>query len=288
MFSLKKTGWLIYSKGDALTNHSYIEWFQEEASQQNISLMLLLREDLQVGIEQQQPIIKHKQLKLSLPDFAIVRTIEPPINEMLEKLGIPVFNSAFISNLCNNKINTYQAMQSLGVPMTDTYFLGHQNITIDPPLPFPFIIKDAYGRGGENVQLISTEKDWKSQLENLPKSDYIIQSCDVQLGIDIRVFVIGKTIVGAVKRKNNDDFRANIKQGASAEVYTLRSQDQQMIEEIITAYDFGLVGIDFLVDHEENLLFNEIEDVVGSRTLSMTTDINLLEKYITYIKNQLT
>ena len=53
---------------------------------------------------------------------------------------------------------------------------------------------------------------------------------------------------------------------------------------MIESMDFGLVGIDFLFDSEGGLLFNEIEDVVGSRTLSQVSDINLLEKYVSFIK----
>lgn len=59
-----------------------------------------------------------------------------------------------------------------------------------------------------------------------------------------------------------------------------------MIQKIIDHFDFGLVGIDFLIGHDGELIFNEIEDVVGSRTLSEISDINLLEKYVTFIKTK--
>jgi len=116
---------------------------------------------------------------------------------------------------------------------------------------------------------------------------YFIQSADVMLGKDLRVFVIGKEIIAAVLRVNKNDFRANYKLGGDAILYTLSDKEKKMIQQIIDHFDFGLVGIDFLIGNNGELLFNEIEDVVGSRILSKVSDINLLEKYVTFIKNKI-
>lgn len=70
-------------------------------------------------------------------------------------------------------------------------------------------------------------------------------------------------------------------------MYTLNKTEIRTIQKIIDAYDFGLVGIDFMFTEDGKLIFNEIEDAVGSRTLSMLTDINILEAYISYIKEKI-
>lgn len=279
---LQKKGWLIYTKKDAQRNKSYIEWFQKEAKLQNLSLPLVLREDLTVGIDEHQTMIKHQSL--SLPDFVVMRTIEPILSEIFEQKGIRVFNSATISYLCNDKRNTYRAMNKLNIPMVSTFFTHQRNLTTNPPLAFPFIIKNAYGRGGNHVYMVESKKDWVHTYKKLEELPLILQTCQVQLGVDIRVFVIGKQIIGAVKRENTKDFRANINQGGIATWYALNEKEKSLINQIINAYDFDLVGIDFLLDPKGNLLFNEIEDVVGSRTLSMTSDLNLLKKYVTHIR----
>ena len=46
-----------------------------------------------------------------------------------------------------------------------------------------------------------------------------------------------------------------------------------------------MVGIDFIFDEEGRFLFNEIEDVVGSRTLSALSEINIVWEYLNFIKN---
>ena len=56
---------------------------------------------------------------------------------------------------------------------------------------------------------------------------------------------------------------------------------------IVHAFDFGMVGIDFLIGQDGHLYFNEIEDIVGSRTLSHVSDLNILKEYVTYIKDHI-
>jgi len=44
-------GWLLYSQKDAEQNRSYIDWFIDEAQKEDIELRLIVREQLDVGIE---------------------------------------------------------------------------------------------------------------------------------------------------------------------------------------------------------------------------------------------
>lgn len=281
-----KTGWLIYRKEDAERNHGFIDWFIAEAAQVNISLSLILREELTIGItENKREILLHNQAVL-LPDFAIVRTIEPLLNLHLEACGITVFNSSKIAAICNHKGLTHHHVHNLHIPMVDTYFFKKEDLPKAPPMIPPFVVKEVGGRGGKQIYLINDQRTWSNCMEAL-QSEVVIQSANVQPGKDIRVFVVGNEIVGAVLRENKQDFRANFKLGGSATAYELNQAEQEMVLKIINYFDFGMVGIDFLVGLDNQLLFNEIEDVVGSRTLSAVSDINILNKYMAYIKKRL-
>jgi gamma-F420-2:alpha-L-glutamate ligase len=282
-------GWLIYRTKDAKQNRSYIEWFISEAEKAGMRLSLILREELKIGIINNQRIVRLHENPVELPDFAIVRTIEPILNAQLESLGIPVFNSAEVASICNDKSLTHHYVQKLNVPMVDTYFYCKEDLQSDEiPLPYPFVLKEAFGRGGNQVYFIEDESDWLKTLNQLSDRNIIVQSSNVLLGQDLRVFVIGHEIIGAVLRQNTNDFRANFKLGGSAQFYHLKRDEKEMISNIINHFQFGMVGIDFLIHPSGELLFNEIEDVVGSRTLSNVSEINILEKYIHFIKNNLT
>lgn len=281
-----KTGWLIYRKADLHGNEGYIKWFIEEAVKQDLDLQLILREDLQIGIIGNKTAILHKG-KAAKPDFAIVRTIEPLLNLHLETAGIPSFNSSEVSRIANDKALAHLHVQQLGIPMNDTIYLHTNLLKQTPPLPYPFVLKETGGRGGKQVYWIASDKEWSDCRKRLPSTTLIVQKTDVQKGKDIRVFVVGKEIVGAVLRESERDFRANFKLGGSASFYQLSGDNEAYVNKVIHSLDFGMVGIDFLIGKDGGLLFNEIEDIVGSRTLSATSDINILEKYITLIKEQL-
>lgn len=280
-------GWLIYAKKDVNRNKSYIEWFTQEAKKQNIKLQLILREDLQIGIVKQKLYLAYKGKVGTLPDFAVIRTVEPLLNKQLEKLGIPCFNSYEISALCNHKMKTYLAMKELNIPMMDTLMLRRDHLLDQVPMEFPFVIKESTGRGGEQVYYIENDMMWKNAFQKFKTEDLVLQSTNVQKGKDLRVFVIGKEIIQAVLRENEGKFRANYSLGGKAIPYHLSSKERQLVQKIIDAYDFDLVGIDFLIDYDGRLIFNEIEDVVGSRILSAVSDVNLLEKYIKHIQTKI-
>ncbi|WP_164668471.1 ATP-grasp domain-containing protein [Virgibacillus doumboii] len=282
---MNQRGWLIYSREDAETNKSYIDWFIDEARLQGISLELVLREELTVGIIQNKQTIFHKNLIVQLPDFAVIRTIEPLLNKLLESMGISVYNSSSISSFCNNKALTHFHINKLSIPMVDTIFVKRKNLLLTPPMDFPFVVKENDGRGGNQVYLINNQQEWKKYFADVSAQELIIQSTkNVQLGKDVRVFVVGNKIIGAVLRESKSDFRSNYKLGGSATWYSLNHCEKKLINRIIQEFDFGMVGVDFLIDNNGGMLFNEIEDVVGSRTLSAVSDKNILAEYVAYIK----
>ncbi|MFS0751301.1 ATP-grasp domain-containing protein [Oceanobacillus sp. 1P07AA] len=280
-------GWLIYSEGDAIKNASYIEWFQLEATKQGLSLQLIIREQLTVGINTNQPILCYDNKQITIPDFAIVRYMDPLLSKHLEGIGISVFNSSTISQIFNHKGYTHNAIIQTGVSMPDTYYYSNGLLPHNPPLGFPFIGKIANGKGGKQVSLIHNMNEWDTYRLNC-HSDIILQSTeDIQFGKDIRVFVIGKQIIGAVLRESKTDFRANYTLGGTASLYNLTSHQRSLVQKIIDEFHFDMVGIDFLLSTEGELRFNEIEDVVGSRTWSKVSNINLLELYIKHIKSSI-
>lgn len=279
-------GWLIYDEAAAIENKSYITWFKVEAKKQNIDLKLIYREQLSIGIVAGQYEIYVTNKNASLPHFVIVRTIEPILQAHFEAMGVQTFNSARTAQICNHKSWTHLEMYELNIPMVPTFFATKDTAPKKCPIPFPVVIKEATGRSGKQVHFIHDEIEWAEGIASLATNELIVQATDVQLGKDVRVFVIGKEIISAVLRKNEHDFRANFTLGGEAIRFDLTAEEKKMIQKIVDHFDFGLVGIDFLMNEQGELLFNEIEDVVGSRILSEVSEINLLERYVSFIKSQ--
>lgn len=277
-------GWLIYDQRAAEANRSYIAWFIDEARKQHINVRLVLREQIQIGIRNGRYDITIDRKEVHLPHFVVIRTIEPTLQTYFAALDVVTFNNAAVASICNDKALTHLHVQKLHIPMVDTYFLKRSSFPKKPPLRYPIVVKDAHSRSGTDVFYVRDDMVWKRMPEKISSENIIVQAANVQLGKDVRVFVIGKKIIAAILRHNERDFRANYRLGGDAYIYHLSETERQMIQKIVDYFHFDLVGIDFLLSEDGKLLFNEIEDVVGSRILSKTTNINLLEKYITHIK----
>lgn len=285
---MKKELWLIYRKDDAKRNHEFIESFIDEANKLGIRMTLKFRESFFIGVINRELSICYEGEPVQRSDAAIVRVPDPFFSEQLEAFGIRIFNRAEVSRLCNDKRKTHQALAQLQIPMVDTLFFNSgKEIESIPPFAYPFVVKGALGRSGSEVFYIQDKKQWQHACQKLISKPIVVQRVADQVGKDVRVFVIGKEIFGAVLRHSESDFKANYTLGGKASRYELTEKERQLIEKIIDAFPFDFVGIDFLFNSTGELLFNEIEDVVGSRTLYATSHINVAKLYINYIAEQL-
>lgn len=286
---MKTKGWLIYEEKHAEKNKAFIEWFLDEAKELNIELDFILQNRISFGVQNNALVIFVDDAALiDSPDFVIMRNIDPLFNEQLERMGIPCFNSHHVSVICNDKARTHQYLAGKGIPMLDTYITTvDELLTGNLPLPFPFVMKTRTGRGGGEVFLVEDRGQLEAAHDQLSSRSIILQPLAGSPGKDLRVYVLGEEIVGAVLRSNPKNFKANYTLGGQAEIYELNEAELTVVHKIIQQFDFGLVGIDFLFDENGALLFNEIEDVVGCRTLCLTSDINIVKRYLEFILQKL-
>ncbi len=121
-------------------------------------------------------------------------------------------------------------------------------------------------------------------IKGLASSDVVVQPLTGNRHQDLRVYVIGKRIVASVLRTAKEGFKSNFSLGGEVSLYQLSKEESMLVQTIIDQFNFGLVGIDFIVGDQGELIFNEIEDVVGSRMLYQCSDINIVKEYLMYIK----
>ncbi|WP_374723182.1 ATP-grasp domain-containing protein [Peribacillus tepidiphilus] len=279
-------GWIIYNKVDADHNQSFIHGFIEQASQMGIDLQFLLKENFTIGVWKGKLNILYKGKEPHFPHFAIVRNIDETFRIQLEQLGLRVFNSSTICRIANNKARTHQVLAAQNIPMIDTIFTHSYEFNPNCiPFEFPCIVKDAHGRSGKQVYKVHDQVQMEQVMKEM-NGEVIIQRLATE-GKDLRVFVVGKQIICAILRESNHDFRANISLGGSSRVYHLSEKEKELVHKIIACLEIDYAGIDFIFDENGNLLLNEIEDVVGSRSLFLNTDINIYEIVLHYILHTL-
>lgn len=301
--------WLIYYRDSAEYNKKYIEFYIEEGKKLDIHIRLLLVEELEFGVKDSRWFLKIQNCELPKPDFVICRAIYPLLCKQLELMGIRVFNNSFVAEICNDKAKTYQYLAGTGIKMIDSSFYRNGQLKeILYQVPKRTVIKAVDGHGGSQVFLIneavtkpSNEKqsdigyqsfdqdiDRSSILDAFKGSDAVIQPLTGSRHQDLRVYVIGKDIIASVLRTAKEGFRSNYSLGGEVSLYQLSEEEKEIIYKVTDQFDFGLVGIDFIIGDEGELIFNEIEDVVGSRMLYQCSDINIVERYLIFIKNKIT
>ena len=298
--------WLIYRKEDAVRNKAYIKMYQSYAPEYGMECELVYVEDLQYGVRNGVPylswnrcgdkeinglflaagISKEDNCQNEFPKFAIVRAILPSLNKQLELLGIPCLNNYQVSRICNDKAECYRYLSGKGIPMPDTLFVANKEISgFLENCPGGTVLKAVDGHGGSQVCLYDGNAE--EILHIMGRSDMVAQEKVGNKNSDLRVYVIGGKVLASVLRESNEGFRANFSLGGSVSLYSLSDAEQGLVQKIIDLFEFDMVGIDFILDDNGNLVFNEIEDVVGARMLYQCSDIDIVREYLCYISKKI-
>ncbi|WP_280769791.1 ATP-grasp domain-containing protein [Salipaludibacillus daqingensis] len=277
------SGWLVYRKTDIIRNQSFIDMLKKSAISKNITLEVVPYEHIYFGVSSHEPAFPFRDA----PDFIINRSVSPWLNEVAELRGIRCFNRAYVSRVANDKRLAHAVLSNMDIPMLQSTAV-HRNQFVSSSMVFhsPFILKDPLGRGGTGIELIDPSKDIKNIAATLPE-ELLHQPVGGQKGKDLRIYIIGNKIVGAVLRESATDFRANLSAGGNSSFYELGEKEVTTIKKITNAMQMDFVGLDFLIAEDGSLLFNEMEDAVGCRSLYMNSSINIAELFIDYIGKEM-
>ncbi|MCI8308167.1 MAG: hypothetical protein HFH14_08985 [Lachnospiraceae bacterium] len=303
--------WIMYHERDVEKNKWFIDTCIETCRVYNMQMHLVTVEHF---------FKMHGKTQYMLPAAVVARMIHPAVSKLLEDEGVRVYNSYNVSNISNNKAGCMRYVHSLGVKHIPTLAISYtkksgyvfepvcsggeakvlRRLMEDVDIFDEYIIKSVSGHGGKEVMILSeyfkkyacSFKNFKSAPKpqeeaaaNYYSDKYVVQpliECD---GRDLRVYVIGGHIIGAVIRKANGGFKSNFSLGGTVEPYTLNKEQESIVKKITDSIAIDYAGLDFLVCGEDDaLIFNEMEDVVGARMLSACSDIDYIGCYIRHIK----
>lgn len=287
----RSIGWLIYRKPDYVRNRVFADRLVSAAGRHGLLLLPVMHEEVRYGVEDSRLFISTGGLE-GLPAFAIQRAMDPFLAGHMEKMGVRVYNRSAISAMCNDKAWTYQSVAALGVPMLPTWFADRSSLMNGKDdldfYPWPVVIKTVGGRGGAEVYLAMDAIMLAEMIRDiLSEGRYVVQPLCGRPGTDIRVFVVGREPIAAIRRQSVIEgmagFKANFSMGGKAELYKLNDTELHIVKKIAEAFQFDYVGIDFLMDANGQFLFNEIEDAAGSRTLSICSDIDIADSFLAHV-----
>lgn len=260
-------GYLIYDSFGIKRNEWFINNLISEASSHGVTLVL-----------KNYSSVKDAK-KDSLPNFAIIRTINPKINKYYNSRGVICFNNYKTSKIANNKWLTFKFAKKLNVSVMPTKRLNKINAK---KVKYPFIAKSVNGHGGNEVFLINNKEEYDNLIKNVNVKNYIMQPVCSSVGKDIRVYLLGGKILKSVLRSSTSSFKSNYSLGGKASLTSINENQQKIVNSVYENLNCDFVGIDFILDNGCWIL-NEIEDAVGCRMLYELTDINVTKLFINYV-----
>ena len=231
-------------------------------------------------------------------DFVIFWDKDVVLCQMLEALGISVFNNSKAIENCDNKAKMAVVLEShkIRIPETFTSPLSFERICefdfLDPIIEktgIPFVIKEVYGSFGQQVFLAKNKDDAINIISSFNGRSFIIQEfISSSFGRDIRVNVIGDKVVSSILREStNGDFRSNLSLGGKMTNISVNEDVSNLCIKSAKAFDLDFAGIDVLFGKNDEPIICELNSNPHFRTTLECTGYNMAEGILRHIISRL-
>lgn len=295
--------YIIYYDEEAKKNSGFIDMLKSECRKYDIAIEYISFEKVNLMSESS---FENKFKKIF---FVINRTREYKLSLRFEKINVKVFHSSKITELGNNKYKTYCYLkeyfernknepQGEWIAHTVLVKADDLNNVLNDYIGKDYVIKSVDGHGGSQVFSLNDDgtkhgsyrKNRDNEKNNIYKAlqghDCVLQKRIDSDSNDIRVYIVFGKIYAAVLRHGNDGFKSNFSLGGSVEEYFPDEEQKKIIEKFIEAFgaeQLSMAGIDFILTRDGNLIFNELEEMVGSRMLYNCSKHDIVREYVEQI-----
>ncbi|MBD2705380.1 30S ribosomal protein S6--L-glutamate ligase [Spirosoma sp. BT702] len=255
----------------------------------------------QVMIEGGSPSIRYEGQELASIDAVI-----PRIGVSVTDYGCTVVRQFEMMNVfttaksqaitrSRNKLRSLQVLSKAGVGLPKTVFANHpKNGDISQLIKLvggpPVVIKLLEGTQGIGVVLAETAKAAKSTIEafyGLKKNVLVQEFVAEAKGSDLRAFVIGGKVVGAIKRQGLEgEFRSNIHRGGNAVEIKLSQAEEETAIAAARALGLKVAGVD-MIPSDRGPLVLEVNSSPGLEGFETATGLDVAEKIIGYIEEKI-
>ena len=190
-----------------------------------------------------------------------------------------------------DKWTSFQLLAAAGIPLPKTT-LGSPAYLKDFLKDFgdsKVIIKILEGTHGTGVILCENYVNALSTVETLQnlRTRFVMQEYIAESkGSDIRAIVVGDQVVASMKRFSRPgDFRSNLHQGGSAEIYTLSEKEKEVAVAAAKALNLVVCGVDILASARGPLVL-EVNSTPGLEGIETTTGISVADAIIKHIEQR--
>lgn len=254
---------------------------------------LVVRQGIETGIN-------YNGLTLEKPKLLLTRTgsgtneFARALIRQFEEEGTPCVNSSEGIEIAKDKLRTSQLLVSNGIPIPNTMLVRFpvEVDIVDRNIGWPCIVKVINGSYGEGVYLCERKKDFKKLMDftdslKSAKTLIVQEYVGHRPGEDLRVFVVGGKVIGAMKRVAPvGDFRANISNGGHGETFEVTDEIEYIARETARVCGLQIAGIDLLFD-ENGFKVCEANSAPGFEGFERYCNINVADHIVGFVNFKL-
>lgn len=212
------------------------------------------------------------------------------IVRQFEMMGVWPLNESVAIGRSRDKLRSLQILSRVGLGLPVTGFANSAKQAeeiirmVNGP---PVVIKLLEGTQGIGVVLGETMSSAKSVVEafrganvNILVQEFIKEAG----GTDIRAFVIGKRVVGAMMRRGAaDDFRSNLHRGGTAEKVRITPEERSTAARAAAVLGLNVAGVDFLRSNHGPVIM-EVNSSPGLEGIEKATGQDIAGQVIAFME----
>lgn len=231
-------------------------------------------------------------------DFVIYLDKDKYLSVLLEKAGVRVFNKAWQTDICDEKMMSHLMLADQGIKMPttlsgalcfrDSKFNEGLLNQVEEVLGYPVVIKESYGSMGKSVMLVNNREELLTIMPSIMGKPHLIQQyIKSSHGKDIRVMVIGKKFCAAMYRESTEDFRSNLSSGGSGSKIDVPPEFIAMAEKVAEILDLDYCGVDIMFGEDNEPIFCEVNSNAFITNLEKISEVNVAAVYCKYIYQEI-
>jgi ribosomal protein S6--L-glutamate ligase len=247
------------------------------------------------------PRIEAGGIDLAKTDGVLVRMMPPGTLEQvvfrmdalhrLASLGVPVLNPPRAVEAAVDKYLALALLDAAGVAVPETWtgesaagaFEAFESLGGD------VVVKPLFGSEGRGLVRVSERELARRVFPTLERLGAVlyVQRVVRHPGHDLRAFVLGGRIVGAIRRHAPEgDWRTNVAVGGRPEVCTLDAEGERLAIRAARAVGASMAGIDLVHDLDRGrLVVLEVNAVPGWRALARATGLDIAAAILDHLRD---
>jgi len=238
----------------------------------------------------------HRPSGLSHFDRMMVRTMPPgsleqvifrmDVLQRLEAEGIPILNPPRAVEICVDKYlaSARLAAAGLEVPATAVCQNAEEALEAFDQLQGDVIVKPLFGSEGRGMMRVSDpDLAWRTfrTLERMQSVLYLQRYIE-HPGWDLRVFILGKRALAAMRRHANGHWRTNVAQGGKAEKISICKEIEDLALRASAAVQAPMAGVDLLPGADGKMYVLEVNAVPGWRAVASVTGMDIAKEVLRF------